>query len=191
MADTSWGREDFSSEDLAVLNAALRRMGEAVAGKRARLAELAKEVGIDPAAVDFLSEKSDGKKPFRDVAPDIRALASRLNGLSFEIQLYTDLLGGALTSLRGARESAEASDRARLEFLAGIRYELRTWLDSIIGYSEILREGAQDEAREADVRDHERVLAAANILLSLTNDILHLSAVSRFQADKNTSPAVG
>jgi CheY-like chemotaxis protein/two-component sensor histidine kinase len=82
-----------------------------------------------------------------------------------------------MASLRAARESADAANVSKSQFLASMSHELRTPLNAIIGYSEILREEAEDDGRASDIADIERILNSARQLLHLINDILDLSKI--------------
>ena len=79
--------------------------------------------------------------------------------------------------LEHARRAAEEASAAKTRFIANMSHELRTPLNAIIGYSEIMREGAEDAARRDDIADHERVLRAARHLLRMINEILDLSKI--------------
>jgi len=83
----------------------------------------------------------------------------------------------ALAREHAARLAAEATNRARSRFLANATHELRTPLNAITGYSALMLEDAEAQAREQDAADHRRVIAAANRLLLLVNDILDLSRI--------------
>ncbi len=75
------------------------------------------------------------------------------------------------------RELAEAANRAKSQFLANMSHELRTPLNAIIGYSEMLREDAEDLGYDDLVPDLDKIHTAGNHLLSLINDILDISKI--------------
>jgi signal transduction histidine kinase len=74
-----------------------------------------------------------------------------------------------------ARRTAEAANSAKSRFIASMHHELRTPLNAIIGYSEMLREGANETGREAEAADLDRVLAAARLQLMMIGDLLAFS----------------
>jgi signal transduction histidine kinase/CheY-like chemotaxis protein len=76
-----------------------------------------------------------------------------------------------------AKQAAEESSRAKSAFLANMSHELRTPLNAIIGYSEMLREDAEDHHEQRPIADLVRITAAGKHLLSLINEVLDLSKV--------------
>lgn len=82
-----------------------------------------------------------------------------------------------LHALAKASADAEAANQAKSQFLATMSHELRTPLNAIIGYTEIMREDAEEAGRRADVADHSRVLVSSRRLLHLINEVLDLSKV--------------
>lgn len=84
---------------------------------------------------------------------------------------------------RAERDAANSANAAKSLFLASMSHELRTPLNAIIGYSEMLQEGATEDARATDVADHAKVLGASRRLLGLINDVLDLSKAEAGKID--------
>ncbi len=78
---------------------------------------------------------------------------------------------------RTAREAAEDANRTKSAFLANMSHELRTPMNAIIGYSEMLKEEAEDLGHEALVPDLDKIHSAGKHLLGLINDVLDLSKI--------------
>ncbi len=79
--------------------------------------------------------------------------------------------------LINAKEMAEAANLSKSQFLANMSHELRTPMNAIIGYSEILKEDAEDMGEESFVADLDKIHSAANQLLGLINDVLDISKI--------------
>ncbi|MEB2286962.1 MAG: GAF domain-containing protein [Anaerolineae bacterium] len=75
-----------------------------------------------------------------------------------------------------ADELAEAN-RLRSQFLATISHELRTPMNSIIGFSETLLDGLYGELNERQASRTERIKRNAYALLALIDDLLDLSRI--------------
>jgi signal transduction histidine kinase/CheY-like chemotaxis protein len=76
-----------------------------------------------------------------------------------------------------AREAAAIAGRAKSEFLSRVSHEMRTPLNAVIGFTQLLRlapEGAGPD-QVAEFTDH--VLRASQQLLALINDLLDLQRV--------------
>jgi PAS domain S-box-containing protein len=76
-----------------------------------------------------------------------------------------------------AKLSAESANRMKSEFLANMSHELRTPLNAIIGYSEMLREDAEDEGNTQAMDDLNKICTSGNHLLKLINDVLDLAKI--------------
>ena len=76
-----------------------------------------------------------------------------------------------------AKAAAEQAIVAKSAFLANMSHELRTPLNAIIGYSEMLKEHAQDRDDTTYVPDLDRVVVAGRYLLTLISNVLDLSKI--------------
>lgn len=75
------------------------------------------------------------------------------------------------------RDEAVNASNVKSQFLANMSHELRTPLNAIIGYSEMLREEAQELGDAVFVEDLGKISKAGNHLLALINDILDISKI--------------
>ena len=75
-------------------------------------------------------------------------------------------------ALLEARDAAETANRAKGEFLAGISHDLRTPLNAVLGYAELLN-GPIDEQRRIEYA--QLIAGAGRTLLALIDDLLTLS----------------
>jgi signal transduction histidine kinase len=109
----------------------------------------------------------------------------RADALARELEERVTARTAALAS---ATEAAQAASEAKSRFMAVMSHELRTPLNAIIGYSEIMREVAEEEARTQDLADHDRVLVSAKRLLHMINGVLDLSKIEANRLSLDIGP---
>lgn len=79
--------------------------------------------------------------------------------------------------LRSAKEEAERVNEAKSAFLAKMSHQLRTPLNAVIGYSEILLEETDVSPDDPQIADLKTINRAGRHLLSLVSDIIHMPKI--------------
>ncbi|HEV7913657.1 MAG TPA: ATP-binding protein, partial [Albitalea sp.] len=98
-------------------------------------------------------------------------------------QIAAALLQPRLNAAGSDRRASELARIAKGEFLSRMSHEMRTPLNAVIGFSQLLL-NRSDHPEQADVRDYaSHVLRAGEHLLALTNDVLDLQQVEDGRAE--------
>ena len=87
--------------------------------------------------------------------------------------------------LRRAKESAQRASDAKSEFLSHLSHEMRTPLNSIMGFAQLL-EGADLEPDDRDCLDH--IASAGKHLLELISDVLDISRIEAGKLPLSVDP---
>jgi signal transduction histidine kinase/DNA-binding response OmpR family regulator len=115
-----------------------------------------------------------------------RSYIAEIDSLIHSFKVTTSHLSDSFSRIQAtndalleAKREADAANQTKSQFLANISHDLRTPLNGILGYAQILKRDTQlDQATRDAVRIIER---SGNHLLNLINDILD---VSRIEANK-------
>jgi signal transduction histidine kinase len=81
------------------------------------------------------------------------------------------------TALRDRNEALEAADRLKSDFIKHVSYELRTPLNTILGFAELLASGAPGGLNPQQAEYVQAIVSGGGTLKSLVNDILDLALV--------------
>ena len=151
------------------------------------------DLGKSPKLSELLT--TQWRRPFRDVEVEIMDREGRSRLFRLSAVPFYDPDHGTFAGYRGtahdltlerlrehailqAKEAAEASNRAKSEFLAAISHELRTPLNAVIGFSEIMMTQAFGPIGTPVYAEYAQdIHQSAGHLLELINDILDISKI--------------
>jgi len=94
----------------------------------------------------------------------------------------------AMSALLEAKDTAEKANRAKSDFLALVTHELRTPLNAIIGFSQILRDGADTRSAQEISGFAGEIQQAGSHLLSLISDLLDLHKIEAGKMEIHPEP---
>lgn len=110
--------------------------------------------------------------PILDPMGNVAAVGSMITDISERVK--------AEEERRLALAEAEKANRAKSDFLASMSHELRTPLNAILGFSEIISQQYMGPIEEPKYVSYANdIHASSEILLSLVNNILDLSAIEK------------
>jgi signal transduction histidine kinase len=134
--------------------------------------------------VDFLAERIRGmihvrSEPTGEAVP-VRTM-DEVGALTVAFNELVERFSAAQRTYQSDLERVHAADRDRAAFLAAVSHELRSPLNAILGFADILM-AEVDGPLSPDAREEvEQILGSGKHLLDLINDILELSALESGQ----------
>ena len=76
-----------------------------------------------------------------------------------------------------AKQAAEEANRAKSEFLASMSHEVRTPLNAISGFAQLLNQSGDTIARERQIRYTENIMQASEQLGNIIDDVLDMARI--------------
>jgi PAS domain S-box-containing protein len=123
--------------------------------------------------------------PLRDAEGTVVGASKIARDISARKQAE-EALRNANEAAQQARLEAEAANRAKTEFLAVLSHKIRTPLNSISGFVDLLTNSTELTAQQ---RRYAGLVRAANAsLLTIVNDMLDFSKVEAGQSDSDSRP---
>lgn len=138
--------------------------------------------GFKAGAVDYITKPIQREEMLARVHAQIDLLQMRRH-LEERVEERTQ-------DLFKAKEAAEVANLAKSQFLANISHELLTPLNHIIGYSEMLKEEAEDGALSHYADDLDRILRSSKHLQVIVSNILDYSKIESGELILTIGPCI-
>ena len=132
-------------------------------------------VSIDKALGRIASGDLNQRVDVRSCA-EFASLSDNINKAAAALRRHAE---AERVRLKRERDAAIAAEKSRRFFFASVSHDIRTPLNSIIGFSQLLKLGGVDEATRHKYLDS--IVASGEVLMQLINDVLDLS---RLEAGK-------
>ena len=113
----------------------------------------------------------------KKLANNAELLEKQVAERTADLEIKAKELEESNKELDQAKHQADTANAAKTKFLTSMGIELKTPINAIIGYSEILQEEAFDRKDTVSADDLSKIIGSAKHLLSLINEILDLSAI--------------
>ncbi len=153
-----------------------------------RLADLMKE--SKHTGMHLLSQE-EGPKEIKDMAQAYNAMIKSLDEQEEKLRKHSEQLEQQVEirteELVNARDAALTASRHKSAFLANVTHELRTPIQAIIGYIDLVKEELELDGQYEYSADLNKVQLSSERLLNLINGILDLSKVEAGKMDAKVS----
>lgn len=138
---------------------------------------------------EHLRASVDGPKEVQRMAHAYNSMMEVLDRQDEELRLHRDQLEAEVDirtrELIEARDTALTANRHKSEFLANMTHELRTPIQAIIGYVDLVQEELEIEGLPELQEDLEKVTNNSRRLLTLINSVLDFAKVEAGKMDIN------
>lgn len=138
---------------------------------------------------EHLRAEVDGPKEVQRMAHAYNSMMNVLDLQDEELRLHRDQLEAEVDirtrELIEARDTALTANRHKSEFLANMTHELRTPIQAIIGYVDLVKEELEIEGLSELSDDLDKVTNNSQRLLSLINSVLDFAKVEAGKMDVN------
>jgi len=131
-------------------------------------------------------QERDDETLIEGLATDITERKEAELALKQYHQNLEELVRARTAELEGAKEAAEAANRAKSLFLANMSHELRTPLNAILGFTQIMQ---QDRNLERHQQENLAIINSSGAhLLAMINDVLDISKIEAGKVELEPEP---
>lgn len=138
---------------------------------------------------ELLNKKKNGELIWEKTV--ISPIFTEKAGISHFVSVKLDITDRKtmMRELQQAKEKAEENDRLKSAFLANMSHEIRSPLNGIIGFATVLAEELYDDPQ--DIKRYATIISnSGNHLLSIINDIIHISKLDSGYIKPNPEPVM-
>jgi two-component system sensor histidine kinase BarA len=133
---------------------------------------------------------------FEELSDTFNSMLAELLRSQDQLKAINSALDVKLDELAQANSALYEAARLKGEFLASVSHELRTPMNSIIGFAELMKEGAVAEQEAGDdstrlqkrIRYLENIVNASRGLLEMINSLLEMARIEAGKATLNPAP---
>lgn len=136
--------------------------------------------------LDIRSDINTGDE-FQQLSETFNGMLTNLKSSADQLRAINKSLDLRLGQLAESNVALYESNRLKSEFLANVSHELRTPLNSILGFAELLKEGATAPDPRTQ-RYLANILNSGKNLLELINDLLDLAKIEAGRMDVRSEP---
>jgi len=143
--------------------------------------------GFQLGAADYITKPFQHEEALARINAhlNLHKLQKTLEERNHILQQQNQILETVVSALQKTKLTAEEANIAKNQFLANISHELRTPMNAIIGYSELLKEEAEDLNVTDLIDDLDKIGRAGRHLLDMINDILDFSKIETGKMELN------
>lgn len=117
------------------------------------------------------------------VNSELKEREQQISDLNSQLARHASKLEALNAALAEKNSALENASQAKLHFFAQMSHELRTPLNAVIGFSDILSNGAAGSLNEEQMTYVRGILTSGEHLLSLINDTLDLAKIEAGKMD--------
>ncbi len=127
-----------------------------------------------------ITQRKRNERTIKEKNEELTATEEELKATNAELRNFNQKLEEQKEMLAQAKQKAEESDQLKSNFLANMSHEVRTPMNAIIGFSELILESGEIE--DTSLKPYlETIIKQSTHLLQLINDIVDLSKIEANQ----------
>ena len=144
---------------------------------------------VEQGQIDARSELITGDD-FEQLSNAFNRMLDELARSQFRLTSMNENLDFKVNELAEANIGLHESNRLKSEFLANISHELKTPLNSIIGFAELLEELAQESGTpdEKQLRYLANIVGSGRSLLEMINELLQMAKIEAGRVEVSVEP---